>query len=323
MNRNLQLRADLRDEDKYVDHDFRLISAAVDLTKGADTFYLELADAYGVINGFYQKCDARKPTDLLGNVFNVSGFAIDPDDPEIGIDVMLLDPPLDPGPSLVTVPQLICAQRAIPALHEMIEMLDAMESRSIARYIHRVLGSDPVFPYFFKAKAALSAHHSYEGGLAVHSVECARCVAALPAAMFNCSHARDLAIGSAMLHDLGKVAWATGDYVNHKVLHESRSILLAADGLRQLRKETDAPTAEMALYLLARESHSDIGRCPEAVAVTMADRLSATKDGHSKAFSEASARVMTRTVECGGPPLTYLRIIDPDEYATTIGQPFG
>lgn len=311
MNKHEQLRLDVLDEDKLVQHDLRVMTAIRE-ESDRGPIALTLEDAYGELAGRYSPAGPVDPKSLIGNVYRVWGYAIDHEDPAAGIDVNFLEPPEDPDPSLPLVPMSVCADAAIPALHTMIDLLDAMTNRPIARYVHRVLGCPDVYPLFFRAKAAPHSHHAFDGGLAAHSAECASIIGDMSTSHFSGRLGRDLAIASAMLHDLGKIAWAGSDYVNPMLLHESRGLVLAADALRQLRKETDSGTAEMAAYLLSKESRTENAACPEAVAVTLADRLSATRNGQKLAFGRSKSQTLTAGRLNGAYGKRYVRVVDTE-----------
>ncbi|WP_293002596.1 HD domain-containing protein [Nevskia sp.] len=313
MNKHQQLRVDLHDIDRLVNHDFRIMSSLVD-AKEPPFLDLVIEDAYGPYKARFMPEGPIKPSSLIGNVHQMWGFPMDHEHPEFGLLIDFMERPENKDPNLLVVPRSACADEAVPALHGLIDILEQMPSRPIARFVHRVLGSDNVYPYFFKARASREAHHAFPGGLAIHSHECAVIVAGLSAATFANQESKDTAIAAAILHDLGKIEWIRSAYNNPLIMHETRSVIEIATELPRLRAETHAACADMLTYLISKEARCEHAACPEAVAVAMADRLSATRDGQIAAFKASPRHYATADRRLNGQLKRYIRIQDRDGY---------
>lgn len=311
MNKHQQLRVDLHDIDRLMNHDFRVMSSVVD---AKDPAYLDLVieDAYGPYKARFKPQAPVKASSLIGNVHQVWGFPIDHEHPEFGVLIDFMEKPENKDPNLFVVPRSACAEEAVPALHGLIDILEQMPSRAIASFVHRVLGSDNVYPYFFKARASREAHHAVPGGLAIHSYECAVTVAGLSASQLANQESRDTAIAAAILHDLGKIEWSRSAYSNPLITHETRSIIEIAADLPRLRAETHPACADMLTYLITKEARCENAACPEAVAVTMADRMSATRNAQIAAFKTAPRHYATADRRLNGQFKRYIRIQDRD-----------
>lgn len=138
------------------------------------------------------------------------------------------------------------------------DVVDAIHSPAMRHFVSTVFSLSAVYRYFWTCPASQKHHHSFAGGLALHSVEMAESVMDTP----HLSEVeRDFGIVYALLHDAGKI-WcyredgAYGDPLGHEMatldnLHEP---------LRQLAKEW--PDASVAMRSLLSGLWKRSGRKP-------------------------------------------------------------
>lgn len=309
-NRQLVMRQIWRDPEPIFDADFRVLKATIN---PADQKQLQLviADVYGQFKGVYHPPRARAVPQLEGQVLRVWGWAMDYDRPEDGLIVSMIEPPEDPAAaSFMTIPTSTLPKVSATAARGFVELVESLSHEPVARLLRTVLGDDRIWLHFFRAKASGEAHHAYEGGLAVHSLECAQLVAGLPAAMFSNALSRELAIAAAALHDIGKIEWVRSGYCNPMISHETRNLSILAEPIDQLRRELDVGAADLLTYLVSRESRCEHACSPEAVAVALADRLSATKEASSIAFASVPKGYRTAERCMGGQRKRYVRAVE-------------
>lgn len=89
-------------------------------------------------------------------------------------------------------------------LSDTIDMINDITSLPLWRLIHRIFRRRDVASGYWTTPASRKHHHAFPGGLAAHSLEVARDLAAQSSLA---DHERELCIVAGLLHDIGKV-WA-------------------------------------------------------------------------------------------------------------------
>jgi 3'-5' exoribonuclease len=88
--------------------------------------------------------------------------------------------------------------------HDLRELLATVQDPDLRRLLAAVFGSDsPLWAYFRCAPAAKRFHQAYRHGLLEHSLSVAQAVSAISATFTEVN--RDVAVGGALLHDIGKL----------------------------------------------------------------------------------------------------------------------
>lgn len=249
-----------------------------------------------------------------GAVVEVQGWPQTLDGPMIDLYVDV-DEVVNPEQvSLNLVPYAACSPAGLEALFKIIRLIDEeIQNPFVRQGLHALLAAPSIYPGYFTSPAALEAHHAFAGGLAVHSLEVAQIAAALPRARLSNSIGRDLLLAAALTHDLGKIGmYKQRQYVNFDLGHEARTLMLVTPLVDWLRETEDPSVSQLYAYLLSPDAKCEYAKCPEAAALRMADRISATSSGHMVAFGSVprSYRSVKRTI--GKSTMTYLRAIERD-----------
>lgn len=93
-------------------------------------------------------------------------------------------------------------------LHDTIKLIDSIRTAPLRHLVERVFLRRDVACTYWTVPASARHHHAFPGGLAAHSLEVAKDLAAQ-----DCldEHERDLCIAAGLLHDIGKVWSYTAD----------------------------------------------------------------------------------------------------------------
>ncbi len=169
------------------------------------------------------------------------------------------------------------------------QLLDhEVRNPAVAQAVHALLSQYKIFKPFFTKPASVEAHHAEPGGLAAHSLEVGRLVAAIPSQYFGKPINRDVSIAAALLHDLGKIHQyrvAGEPYRMSHIKHQDRTLCLIAPMIEWLEQHEDISVAELLFSLLTIDGSSEHASSVAAIALTQADRMSATHDAARIAFS--------------------------------------
>lgn len=191
------------------------------------------------------------------------------------------------------LPRSLCPRPA--AAESLHRMTMNFEAHPLSRFMESVFRDDAIALPFASAPASISHHHSYPGGLAEHSIECARMLYLMPG--FT-PEMRRLGIVAALFHDIGKIrtlkpglehggtARTTESYV---IGHDLLTLEILAPHLRLLDREwPDGATALRYIWtwrLVKHISPTPLFALAEAVAA--ADRISAGLSAEAMAFADA------------------------------------
>jgi putative nucleotidyltransferase with HDIG domain len=163
---------------------------------------------------------------------------------------------------------------------------------SITHFMEAVFTQPELAVPFFLLPASLDYHHDYPGGLAEHSIETARiAISAFPGTSVE---EQALTMAAALLHDIGKVKTLTEQgqrTTEGRVMrHEHLTLELLAEPLKVLARLW--PDGATALRYLLTYAPEQISRplLPCAMAVTYADRMSASLSARRKALAQHPAR---------------------------------
>ena len=125
------------------------------------------------------------------------------------------------------------------------QLLEDLAPAALGTFLRQVFQDPRILPPFVVAPASLNHHHTFSGGLLVHSAEVAGMVYRWSAD----SPLRGLATAAALLHDIGKVRTLAGNRTStalgQVVRHEDLTLEVLADHLRRL----DAAWAEGGILL--------------------------------------------------------------------------
>ncbi len=190
---------------------------------------------------------------------------------------------------------------------------EALRQSRLQRFLLGVLGNPVILRPFFTLPASLEHHHSYSGGLCIHSLECAEFVMAVPELD---PIQRDLGIVAGLLHDVGKIPlWdSNGKRTKAGFLlhHEALTLEVLASHLRLLDKAW--PDGGVALrYLLSPAALADHPRRWMTVreVIRAADRISASRDGERLAFQGLPDWRNSALLDVPGPKRCYWRPTPP------------
>lgn len=286
----------IRDDFAFVDAGFRVMSVSPPETPDGALLPLRVGTLYGEHLAYAVVDQSVGGPITVGMVLRATGW---PEAFEAGPGLLLEVEGLVP-PEEYTLE--MCPVRGLPvvgaqSLLRISELLDSeIKNPLVNQAVHALLASPKIFVPFFTVPAAQKAHHACPGGLALHSLEAAQIVAAMPRECFGESISRDLAIVGALLHDLGKIQQYQpgGGYRHGSISHETRTIALAQGMLDWLTVHEDQSVAEQLMYLLSADGKREHADCPEVAAIVMADRLSATADATASAFRCEKAHLLPR-----------------------------
>ena len=96
-----------------------------------------------------------------------------------------------------------CHNGIVSRLHDAV---DAIQSPGLRAFVSDVFTLYAVYRYFWTCPASQHHHHSYRGGLALHSIEMAESAVKIP---HLTTTERDFAVVYGLLHDIGKI-WCYG-----------------------------------------------------------------------------------------------------------------
>jgi len=206
--------------------------------------------------------------------------------------------PINPLPyqSLATLPSTQCP---VPkALAAFTEMVLNIQHDGLRRLLISTFAQEHIALPFLQVPASLRFHHNFQGGLLVHSVECAHIIRDL--SIFS-QQDRELGIAAALLHDLGKIKTIGIDFsrpeLGKAIDHEAITLELCASALARL--DCDYPALAIDLrHILTCRSIKRWGhevRHPVAHALQLADRLSSDR----KLYKDSNNREKSAALSSG------------------------
>lgn len=194
------------------------------------------------------------------------------------------------------VPACLCPTPRVSA--RFATLLQALESAPLLDFVTSIFEDIATARAFASLPASREHHHSHDGGLMEHSVECAEMVMrAYPEAGLE----REIGIVSALLHDLGKLCPQRGKVSGFTIIrHDYLTLEVLAPHLARLDERY--PDAAIALRYTLTWRHAD-GRplIPIAELVRSVDRVSAALDARRLAFQGEPEWKQFGRLDCSGP----------------------
>lgn len=131
---------------------------------------------------------------------------------------------------------------------------------SLKHFLTQVFEDPAIADGFFSSRASANNHHSFAGGLLVHSVEVAKLVDANAQLLKLSDYERHISIVVALLHDLGKVQTVGEKNPRPRSAtlfrHEAQTLILVAQHISALAKES-VEAADLIEHLLGRLTACD------------------------------------------------------------------
>lgn len=310
-----QARAeDIRDDMTFIGQ-MRIIEmppkAQIDLPEGHRSVLI--GDLYGTYTARAVLQPGVDPDAVMpGAVVDVRGWPETLDGPMIHLYVDINELVSSEQVSLNLVPNAGCSPAGLEALFKIIRLIDEeIQNPFVRQGLHALLAAPSIYPGYFTSPAALEAHHAFPGGLAVHSLEVAQIAAAIPRSRLSNPIGRDLLLAAGLTHDLGKIGmYRQKHYVNFDLGHEARTLMLVTPLVDWLREKEDPSVSQLYAYLLSPDAKCEYAKCPEAAALRMADRISATASAHTVAFGTVPRGYRNVKRTFGKSTMNYLRALE-------------
>lgn len=233
------------------------------------------------------------------------------------LEVLPLNGPMFPARCL---PRSWCPLPEL--LPDLADCIDSLTYMPLIQFMEGVLNDDAIMKPFLSIPASIDNHHSYAGGLLVHSLECAARVHNFLAPDAD-AFTTELSMIAALLHDIGKIRTLTPD-----MQYQDSSLLLRHDEFTRevlaphlcILEEWDRDAANALRYLLGwhETTHGRSPKIPSAMVIKMADRYSAAKDAAKMAFSRAPKWMKLVPLKGRGPKRTYWRSLRRDAAYTSV-----
>jgi len=197
-----------------------------------------------------------------------------------------------PEQSIAALPYSLCPKPE--ALTAFVGLILSIEHDGLRKLLISTFSQEQIVFPFMQVPASLRYHHNFQGGLLVHSLECARIIRDL--SIFS-QPDRDLGITAALLHDLGKIKTIGIDFsrpeLGKAIDHEAITLELCAAGLAQL-DISDPKTGIDLRHILTCRSLKRWGHEPKhpiAHALQLADRLSSDNNLHITGNTDTDRRL--------------------------------
>lgn len=238
---------------KHVDGYFRITSRAIDFTKSGVPFHqVEFSNATQTIIADVYDCDYL---DLghqryLGLVY-LAGEVVETNEKPI-IELNRLESVEEACFNLAPLQSLPVSLSPFPnVVKSLASIANRIQNPHLRAFVRTNLDRNERVEFFLRVPASISFHHSYKGGLAVHTLEVVRNIIG----MINYNEPdmdRDLvetAVVAALFHDIGKI-WLYGlDGRPHEAIqlinHDALTLELCAEGFKHL--DTHEPQLAMLL----------------------------------------------------------------------------
>jgi hypothetical protein len=137
---------------------------------------------------------------------------------------------------------------------------------------------------FVQVPASHQHHHSYPGGLLLHSVECAEWVERVAMDTLNDKEIA-LTTATALLHDMGKIETLRHTDVGRMVDHQVLSLILMEPLLRDLQTQWPQGAHALRQMLSWSPQSGKFPKFPGVLLVKMADQYSAALSARNMAFA--------------------------------------
>lgn len=194
--------------------------------------------------------------------------------------------------STLTLEQLFPIYQAcydFDSLYQLFELVESLRVIPLRMFAREVLMDKQLMTAFVSIPASKRHHHSFPGGLLMHSLECALMTKQTVESLIDIStKEKEVAIVAALFHDVGKVKTigltqhtSTGRLIDH----EQFTLMLLSEPLNIL-EEFWEQGAETLQYLLTWKESQGVCRFVSGNAIKMADRLSTSASLRSMAFKD-------------------------------------
>ena len=158
------------------------------------------------------------------------------------------------------------------------KIFDDLSDPILKTFVSRVMNDQSIIDDYITVPASLNHHHSYQGGLFVHSVDVAFQLSIQK--QIN-ERVRQIGVVAGLFHDLGKIKTMTADMTRTElgklVRHEDLTLEILAPHLRWL-EQIDTQLSTYLRYVLAwnKKTYGSIPALDICDAVLAFDRLSAS-----------------------------------------------
>lgn len=181
------------------------------------------------------------------------------------------------------IPASACPDKALPALEELVQHIEALTVVPVKRCINRLV--DQYHLQLISAKGSWRHHHSYDGGLLVHTVAVMRVAAWLGSYVYPRDRPRvELIMLAAFLHDLGKArshCSQPGGNPSRYMRHEIMSVIMADAAIEALRRDWAtgaAAVSRIMAWLCESPAYREKGEGVDGELVHMADVIDVKHD---------------------------------------------
>lgn len=194
--------------------------------------------------------------------------------------------------STLTLEQLFPIYQAcydFDSLYQLFELVESLRVIPMRMFTRQVLMDMSLMTAFVSIPASKRHHHSFPGGLLMHSLESALMTKQTVESLIDVSmKEKEVAVVAALFHDLGKVKTigstqhtSTGRLIDH----EQFTLMLLSEPLNILGEFWEQG-AETLQYLLTWKESQGVCRYVSGNAIKMADRLSTSASLRSMAFKD-------------------------------------
>ncbi|QCU91001.1 TraI domain-containing protein [Thiomicrorhabdus sediminis] len=194
--------------------------------------------------------------------------------------------------STLTLEQLFPIYQAcydFGSLYQLFDLIESLQVIPLRMFAREVLMDTSLMTTFVSIPASKRHHHSFPGGLLMHSLECAFMTKQTVEALLDIStKEKEVAVVAALFHDIGKVK--TLGLIQHTsagrlIDHEQFTLMMLAEPLNTLQEYWQSG-AEALQYLLTWKESQGMCRYVTGNAIKMADRLSTSASLNSMAFQD-------------------------------------
>lgn len=185
--------------------------------------------------------------------------------------------------SLEVLDRLYSATEQPKALDRLWRIIDRLTVPCLRTCLSNVFAQPRLSVPFVQVAASHNHHHSYSGGLLLHSVECAEWVEQIASITLNPKETA-LAITAALLHDFGKIDTMNESGFAQMVTHEVLTLTLLEPYLATLQAQWPQGAYALRQMLSWSSVVEKFPKFPGTLLVKMADQYSTALSAREKAF---------------------------------------
>jgi putative nucleotidyltransferase with HDIG domain len=175
------------------------------------------------------------------------------------------------------------------SLYQLLEFTESLKVVPLRMFVREVLADRALMSGFVSLPASKSHHHSFPGGLLMHSLECAYITQQTVDTLSDVStNEKEVAMVAALFHDIGKVKTISENShtsLGRLIDHELLTLQLLSDPLQELQKYWEQG-ADALQYLLVWKESMGFCRFVAGNAIKMADRMSTSYSLNRMAFKD-------------------------------------